>query len=59
MACKIVMDDWDYKRAIEAVQKLLDEIEAVQEEDESLPEIKKMPSASHIVDTVLDHINQP
>ena len=50
MSLKIDIDDWDYKGAVEAIEKLLNNIKI------KCDDIENMPSAEEIVDTVWDNI---
>jgi hypothetical protein len=56
MSVTIKVDDYDYDKAIKAVQKYLDEIEAFADEDGKV-EINNIPKADDIVDTIIDIIN--
>lgn len=52
MSLKIEIDKWDYKEACEAVEKLLNDMEA----DDGMAKILNVPSGAEIVDLVWDKI---
>ena len=55
MSLNVEINVYDYKSAIDKVQKLLDKIEAIPG-DEDVASLDGMPSAQEIVDTVWDEI---